>query len=631
MNQKKVLGVFLIITLLFLFSNNFIIAEENSSTSETKKEGFEKAYECLESLVEDKDLSSLSVEENSFALMSLAYNSNLKNDLKSSLLNKKSDNCWLKDSCSIKDTALSILALDYSKESTENYVGWLSNQTTVPTELIWLLQIDTSDSEEAECTISYNNEKRTIKIDSSKKITGNFGSCLRSAYGGYWLEISSSGTCQDNEYEISCNKDFFTSLAYKKKTQSTYYISSLTNSGSAGGTTKEKVNSFCFGKKGTCDYESSLWAAYALKKTGKGVNKFLPYLTAFADENKQYLSYAFLYLLTENYEEHLTNLISAQKLGGYWQESTSNKRFYDTALALLALSGSGSGQDSVQDAKEFLINNQQENGCWQNSIRDTSFILFSVYPKSPSGTSGGVSPSSGCIEFGHYCVSESECSLSDRLPNFECSGHNICCNKEPDLKSCFELNGEECTADQTCTGRLMESSDTLRCCISGICESEGSSSEPMCEEVDDDYMCRPSSSGCSENEVKNSYKCNFGDVCCAPKSTATKPSKSYWWIWLLVILIILLVLAIIFKNQLKVWSFRFRNNFKKGPVKPGTRPSSPPSGNQMQMPVRRPIPPQQFRAPQRPIRPGFNRPNNPNFAKQKELDETLRKLKEIGN
>ena len=110
-------------------------------------------------------------------------------------------------------------------------------------------------------------------------------------------------------------------------------------------------------------------------------------------------------------------------------------------------------------------------------------------------------------------------------------------------------------------------------------------------------------------------------VCCSAK----KETTSYWWIWLLIILIILIVLAIIFRNQLSVWLFKIKSKFQKEPVVAQGRPHFHPMQQRPMMPPagmpRRIIP------GQRPMMP---RPMARPFPKEQELNDTLKKIRDMG-
>ena len=94
-----------------------------------------------------------------------------------------------------------------------------------------------------------------------------------------------------------------------------------------------------------------------------------------------------------------------------------------------------------------------------------------------------------------------------------------------------------------------------------------------------------------------------------------------WIIILLAFLILLVILAIIYRNKLRLWWFRFRG---KASVRP-TGPSPPPS---IQRPMMRAVP--RFGAvTPRPIRTAPPRPVTRPAPGDKEFEETMRKLREM--
>lgn len=591
--ETTILLVFSIIILLIL-SAGFL-----SLVSAAEDPKVVKAYSCLEDKVKDK-CDSLSVEEQAFTVLSIGK-------CVSELEDKSSDEaCWPSSSCKLRDTSLAVLAFDRVGKSTDDAEDWLLNQTSIPKDLIWYLEIDAN--EPTTCKISYSGIEKTIKIGEDKKISAGAGTCLSLAQDNYWLKIKD--TCYETNFTISCDKDFKSTLLYQKKV-GTIYVSSKTNSASADGKTEERVNAFCFKQGSSCDYEGSLWATLALAKTDNDISQFLPYLIAMAEDNTKYFPSAFLYIIT-NYDEYFTEVINEQK-NDYWKISNSPyNQFYDTALALLSLYGSNAEQ--IETSKTYLLSNQDAKGCWHDDIRDTAFILYAAWPKAVSSAAGG--DIDYCEDSNYFCVSPLDCSLADKVSNLQClgGGGDVCCKKEAAEQSCSEKDGIICETGQECTGAEVPASDTSSCC-KGSCIVE---EEPTCEKENTNYNCKSSCDGDTEEE-KLSFTCAGGDVCCAPNPA----TKSYWWLWLLIILIILLVIAILLRNQLKIWLFRAKSGFRRGPAPPSSRPGFFPPSSPGMMPRARP----RMIIPQQPQRPGMIR--RAISKTDKELEETLKKLKEM--
>ena len=589
------------ILLIGMFS--FVLAQEEQSPDDVVEEvgeldGFPKAYDCLENLVKERGYSDLTSEEISFAILALGYDSGIQGELRSALADVSYENrCWPSDDCSIKETALASIALEHINQPTNIIESWLIEKADEPSELSWFLQIDTNEA--TSCVITYNSGSKNIKVLEDKRITGAGGSCLRSAYNGFWLEVDND--CYDESFEVTCESDFVTSLVYRKRAgaglDSPYFVSSTTHSAPADGKTQEDVNSLCFTEEGSssCDYEGTLWASLALKKLGKDNTPYIPYLIAMAPNNERHLPSSFLYMLTGD-DEYFTELINEQKTDGYWQASSdSNERYFDTALALLAVPSSEHSSRAV----DWLLETQQSSGCWRNA-KDTSFILYSASPKTPALSS----ERADCSDFGGYCVSsEQTCqdAIGEVLGNYYCPslGSSVCCS----------VDVQEELPDVIPGGDIEDTNE---------CEERG-------------YYCKAI---CSEDtEELRPYECSGLQDCCGPKVQEEK-SRSLWWVWLLVILIILLILAIIYRNQVKIWVFRVKSKFKKQPVRQQKRPIP---GIPPQRPPMRPMPgkfvPGQ-RPPMRPMqRPPMRqpprKPGQP-FPKENTLQETLKKLREIG-
>lgn len=582
--KKRVL--FATTILLLILVTSFVVSQET-----TEIEKVDEAYQCLEDRVDD--CSSLSSEEKIFSLWAL---NKCKTDVLQDSMN--TGGCWPSSGCELKTTAQTILAFDNSNSKAEKAEDWLLSQNQTPTELNWYLEIESPGA--TTCSISYSDSSYNIGIGEDKKISNSAGSCLALVQDDYWLRVSPS--CYSEEFEVSCDESFLTTLLFKKTTSSTIHVSEKTSSASAGGTTKEKVESFCFEEGGSCDYEGSLWAALVLDSVGRDVSSYLPYLVTLADENERYLPEAFLYFLTSK-TEYRNNVLSKQKSNKWWEES--GDKFYDTALALYPFQ-----QESPQektDSKSWLLDVQDADGCWERNTRNTAFILASLWPKTFGGGSEGGLPD--CEGAGYYCMSGASCE-GNIFADYDCPSLFKCCSVPQDIDSCSEMNGEVCASNEVCRGDEVSAADTNYCCTEGFCEVAD-------EEVSDcdinNGVCR--AYGCDSSEEEAFYSCEYsGDTCCVFKSGE---KKSYWWIWVLLILIILVIIGIIFREKLKLLLLRFRRKPKprRSFDRPGPRPMMRPRPA-----PRRILPPSRHSPPARPRR----------SKTSKELDDVLKKLKDLG-
>lgn len=589
--KKKVFIAFLF---LLVLSTSFIIAA-NKTNIDTK------GYSCLEDKVEGK-CSSLSTEEKIFTALAIGKCRSELND------DKDDDECWPDGECRIKTTAQAILALN---TGTKNAEDWLLDKTIDFEEIDWFLQVESNNA--TSCSVSYGGSSYSFSVNEDKTLSTDAGSCL-SVYGNYWFGIDSD--CYNEEFIISCSNSFLTSLLYKKKTSSTIYVSEKTSSASGEGSTTEKVVSLCLGEGTSCDYEGTLWGALVLNHKGDDISGYLPYLIAMADENPQFIPESFLYTLTNDFK---VDLLSKQKESQWWAES--GDKFYDTALALLPFQNEQIAEKT--NSKNWLGEIQGNDGCWQGNIRNTAFILYSLWPKK---ISTGDVEMNDCEDSGYFCMSSASCLDEEGLILTDyggCFGTNICCNKAKILESCSEQGGELCSSDEECLGgsivSSIDSNSAKFCCVKGKC---GTKEISECETYGG--ICKTS---CSSDEKTSPYTCSSG-VCCTAKK-----SSGIWLVVLLVILIILTILGIIFRKQLREvllkTNSKLKSKFGKGKGKPTTKgpgPRFPPGPSAAAYPgaVPRKIIPRQ--AQKAPVRTPLKKP----AGKKSDFDDVLKKLKEIG-
>lgn len=587
--MKRGLALMLLTLMFFLIlvSLTSLISSQEECDEDCK---VDKAYSCLDEKV--GDCSTLTSEEKVFSLMALG---------------KCKDNV-LSDSnykSNIKFTSQAILGLKGIKASTDEAKNWLSSENTTSTDIIWYLQIESNEA--TSCTIKYDTSSYTINIGEDKKLSANAGTCLTRANENYWLKVSQTEACYDKEFSISCDKSFSTNWLYQKKNSDTIYVSGTTNTASKDGIITEKINSLCFGKGTSCDYEGSLWAALALDPLDYDVSPFLPYLIIMADEtgNKKYIPEAFLYILIGEFS---SDLLAKQKTVNeqyYWDES--GDKYYDTALALYPFQYETPEQKTL--SKNWLLEVQTEEGCWDNT-RNTAFILHSLWPdKSPIAP--GIGEEIDCEDAGYFCLSSINCEeAGGNILDYSCAGVYICCSKNLEKPTCAGQEGEICTKDETCDGTTIDASDLGYkevCCI-GSCEEKEKISD--CELAGG--TCRMS---CYSNEKEIFKSCEISsDVCCVVKE---KEKKGYAWIIIFSVLIFLVVLGIIFRKKLRMFWFKFKSRFKGG--KPSAPPPRgfplPPGAVFPRAPIGRPLPPRRFIPRPKP---------------REEVSEVLKKLKEMG-
>ena len=596
MKKREIILLFMLAVLFSVFAN-----AQNATKDLDEKSGVDKAYQCLENQIKEK--SSFSLQDAVFGILALGPNNKLSEKIEQE--KRESEACWPK-TCNIKDSAQVLMAYDRIGKNTKDVKDWLLSKAINAQELTWYLEIDIENHVASECNVGYDSQKAKIRIRDDMKLEGNPGSCLEIGYDGYWLRIREQ--CLDKEFEISCDEDFITTLVYQKKAGSTVFVSSETHSSASLGATNEKVNSKCLAIGGKCDYEGTLWAALALRKAKEDATPYMPYLVALSDDNQRYLPSAFLFILIGG-EDMYADIVQKQKLGQYWDIIGSPyNRFYDSALALLALSGTGAGE--VESAKNYLLSVQTREGCWNNNnIRDTGFILYAAWQRI-SGTSGGGGLSS-CESTGHFCEAANEClnSGGSVLEGFVCQNfRDSCCTIKVQDVTCAEKRGLTCASNQRCTGIIEQSADGS-CCINGACEDIPSTN--LCAIADG--ICKTS---CSDSEDVLSESCpDFGDVCCKEKEEEPKTGISTIWIVILIVLILFVILAIIYRHKLQIWW----HSRKRGKGETAMAGARRPPGFQGMMPM-----------PRYPARgPAIRTTRGIKSKEDGELEETMRKLKEM--
>lgn len=587
--MKKGVAVLLVFSLLLSLS--FVVAQENITDAQAK---IDQAYDCLDAKVSGK-CGTIAPQEKIFTLLA---NGQCKDEVIADSLNGE---CWPNSGCNIKQTAQAILALSQTTADTEKAEQWLISQNTSPDDVEWYLQIESD--KETRCTITYDGLDRIVVLKEDKTLTTGARPCLSLSSGDWWLKVSPG--CYDREFKVSCDEDFQTNLLFRRKASSVIHVSDMTHSASALGTTIEQINSACFMQGGECNYEGSLWAALVLNSKGHDISAFMPYLTTTAEENSEYLPESFLYLLTAQ-DDYRNDLLLKQKSNKFWNEEYT--KFYDTAVALYSISDEPA--EKIR-AKQWLLEVQDSEGCWQGNIRDTAFVLASVWPRTIETTL------SDCESSGYYCMSEASCE-GNVLGNYRCPGVLKCCDALKPIQPCADQNGEVCNSNQKCVGGLVVSaSDTTTgetCCVGGTCEIV--ELEAQC--VSFGGTCRPF--GCETGEEQVSYSCDFGDPCCVAGAPV---QRSYWWIWVLLILIILTVLGIIFRNKVREYYYKIISKFKRkpkpgAPVAPVTRPGMP----LRRYTPRKILPPSHRAAPPRPK-------SKPAQRKPGELGDVLKRLKDM--
>jgi hypothetical protein len=571
----------------------------------------DRAYACLENQVATKP--SLALDEALFSVMALGSGEKALKVIEQEEKKESTGSCWPKGGCTIKQTAQAVLALRQAGRDVTPGTNWLLNKTGVATDLAWYLEIDTEQQRPSSCTIKYDAGSYTVRIRDDMRLSSSAGSCLSLSPSGFLLRVRES--CLSKTFDVSCNETFVTSLVYQKDKgtdqdclnlgNQTCFVSDSSHTSASLGTTREQIQAYCLKQGAACDYEGSLWGVYALWKTNKDTNKYLPYLIALADGHERHFAAAFLYGLTGN-TDFFSTIAQAQAAQGYWEiRGSPYTRYYDTALALVGIGGNAEGEE----AKTYLESIQTREGCWNNNrIVDTGFLLYAGWNKGArgGGGTGGSGSSAFCTEAGFSCARQDACLANGGTvkTGFECTGFGVCCSVSVSEQSCAAQGGRVCGASQVCAGKRASSAEGS-CCL-GECEAGQIVVDDEC-----DLAGGTCSASCGEGEEASIEGCSgSGEVCCMPIQDST--STNWILILLLGILILLIILGIIYREKLRLWYFSWR----KGSTTPAVR--QVPSGR---------APPPAYRPAPRPFARPAPRPGPKPFSN--ELEETLKKLREM--
>ncbi len=617
----------ILLTLTVLLFSQLVYAQLSDLSDDQR---VDLAYSCLKDKINSSGCDNLGLDAKVFSSLAIGE---CTSELYTSAKNSE---CWPKSNCNVQSTAKAILALKNANRDYSKAKEWLLKRTMSPKNMQWFLEIDSNEA--TSCQISDSQGTVQVDISSDKLIeqSGPISNCLSVTDSGYWLEISPD--CYSEEFKITCDQSFLTTLLFKKEQSSTINVKNEVLTASAGGIVIEKINSLCFKKGIDCDYVSTLWAATVLGSMNEDISPYIPYLITDYENYRQYFPEALLYMIT-NDNLYRTNILQKQINNQYWEFSN---KYYDTALAMFPFQAE-SDLAEKEFAKQWLFANQGASGCWSNGdIKNNAFLLYSIWPRQiqptpietpeeeDNETTTPREPDNDCLNSGYFCTLASKCEGSI-LEDYNCAGINSCCSEKSAPKSCTDLSGNICGKTQYCAGGDSKKTTDLIygyevCCIGGTCE-EKENKTPVKEIV---YDCETNGGSCevfcsdgySETTI---YSCEGSSVCCMQDETqSTENSKKInpFLLWGLFFAIILTIVGIIYKDKLRSLLFKEKDDLPpRNPRRSGLPPRPPMRPN---MPIQR-------RIVRKPARPQA-RPNPQMKPKPKtpaELDSVLKKLKDM--
>lgn len=503
--EKKSLLILLSVIIILTLISSVIALDELTQ--------IKKGYNWLQSKTVGK-WANLNTKQHVFSLLALQYkltSSQIDSSVKA-LLQKSYANgtCWpgpSEFSCSTTDTALAKIVLDSVGKDSNNASLWLTNKTTTPyLNINWYLQLIQPPESEVRCLIYYDGGEHEVSIAKDGKLGGEAGSCFTIAEQ-YWLNLQPS--CADKTFNISCNDTISANFIFKEG--SNWFVTGNLVNIPQLETRPINLTTKCITQGGSCDYEATLWTAYAFTLAGKSeiARSFVPYLVMQAPNNKKFLPEAFLFRITgkSSYADYIATLQDSQ--GFIIAPNTAYNKYYDSSLAKMT----GSAEKAnLTKLKDKLLYEQKQDGSWQCSgfgcdisfVRETAMILLAFWPSfewrseceimgyncvANCTAAGGTSASYECFENQGECCNitfncgakygtcKASCSTNETQVDYTCSS-GVCCKNYSTSLCIAEIGGVKCSAGQECLNAqkgiipFIYASDSLYCC-KGTCSSGG--------------------------------------------------------------------------------------------------------------------------------------------------------------
>ena len=463
--------------------------------------------------------SQASTEELSFATMVLNSQAGL------SQLNSKMDSqngCFPKTNCNVRDTALATLALESMNQEINKQLKYLSDSLKVASTNIdeWYIQVVAN--EEGACIIKYDEAPNGINF--------NFDDEGRLNDGSSWIRFNQlNGFIFNKDIEkinVACDFASVPKISAIKIIGNSYYIIEEQNSKNAN----FELKNGCYASSpssGDCDDDSSFYASWVLDMLGSGITTE-NYLRDHADSNIEYA------LLSNINSQHIPNLLSRQMDDGSFGESA-----YESSFAYHALKNSNYPDESSR-IKNWIETNQNRDGRFGSSIKDTSAALYLIY-NNLLNDGDNEDESGGCAYFG--CDIGYTCNPISGLCEPEtldiCDRNGIC----------NSINGENWTNCPTdCITPSSPGSGAI--CGDDICETGESINCPLdCTSTgdNDEYDNQ-------QQETCGDFVCSFDEESsgsCPLDCETKKSSSSAIWIWIVIIILIIGGSAFFFLAKMK--------------------------------------------------------------------------------
>ena len=529
------------------------------------------------------------VSDDSLAIIALLGSGNLDlTQLVDRLKNKMDKNvgCWPNNGCKVKDTSLATLAMYAAGQDEEAIAGikWLK-EARIPGlrggEGWWL--VIKGSSGDGSCIISYKGRSKTFnfKEDKIKELGG------KSYINLLQIDptILSSGILPVLNVDCSNLPGSIITLLYKPNVNS-FFIQKSETAANA----EFKVSNSCFGEaksSGNCDYESSLYATWALLEMGDsglkldeiGDNIYLQSKIKNINIKDLALLNRILYLSSSTTPSFVTELASKQKSGGDWDGDS-----FTSALSIFGLSGNTEQSDVVNRGVSYIERRRSpKDGLWDNSVRNTAMALIALHgvDLAKSQIADASIPSKGRTSKGSEdCTND----LDDDGDTFADCGDSDCEEDKKTFCSNDLIDGCEEQVDcggfcSSCEDKGLSTTTTEECKLDSECDTGQECSSGNCVDKREE--------GCKTND-----ECSSNEQCVSGKCLP-KEESSLWWLWLIIIIVILggaggfiyvkyvktgkIDLKHLFKKKTRgptFEEFRIQNQFRPANNRPNVKPSN---------------------------------------------------------
>jgi len=503
------------------FSAFFIIVLFISFCFAQEEAKVKKAYSWL--MKELGKTQGLDIKQISFGLLALKekLSERQKENFVKLLYQKSYDNgtCWpgpAAEDCDGFTTAIAKLGLNSIGKTIPKVDQWLLSNTKLiqAIGIEWYLQLLGGKST---CLLTIEESVGMLTIDkdgyvSLTDVKGNVTNCLIPLK--YWLNIKDE--CANKTIKIKCEQEVKVNFLFKKGNE-WYLIDELKTIPAQQEIMIEPIKQLCVVKKDACDYEATLWAAYALRNRPEAKNFFVYLISETKNKNNEgYFPYAFLYALTNS--SSFLEKAKAFRVGGTGNasvlfgisqtgQSQTADPYYYTGIA-----GLTSVLKAVNDTviKESLLSLQDKEGFWQwqdqDAIIDTALVLAGVWP----------STLSMCEEKGFSCVADCV-GVGGAAVAFDCGGKGVCCDLSNAANSCELLNGN-CTTN--CSNNSVKVS--LNCESGQCCKPL---SEVTCAEINGS-VCNAADKCVKSNVMISFLSVKDTSYCCNGTCTAAAKNCS---------------------------------------------------------------------------------------------------------